>query len=50
MNNLPTHLQEAIKAHEAKLEAFGIIPMYKIIERQKENMDKDDNHILHGVV
>lgn len=50
MTNLPPHLQKLIEAHEAKLEKFGLKPMYKILEEQKENMEKNPDHILHAFI
>lgn len=50
MKNLPAHLQEKIDAHNEKLKAFGITPMHEILEAQKENMENDDFHPLHGMV
>ena len=50
MTNLPAHLQKTISNHEAKLKAFGIVPMYKIVESQKENMAKNNDHVLHAFV
>ena len=50
MTNLPKHLQDCIDTHEAKLKDFGIKPMYKIHEEQKENMAENPNHVLHAWV
>lgn len=49
MTKLPAHLQTAIDNHNAKLKAFGITPMSEILDAQKENMEKDDFHPLHGM-
>lgn len=50
MTQLPAHLQKVVNNHEAKLEEFGIKPMYKILEEQKENMDNNPDHVLHAYV
>lgn len=48
MSKLPKHLQETVSKYEQKLEEFGIKPMGKILEEQKENMANDPFHVLHA--